>query len=152
MIFLDSDVFLIDLRYRRDRRFADNDAFLAELRKSGRQAVTSIFNILEVCGVLSFNLNERQLAELYRYLPVHYSLRVYPGWQPDTSLPRFTARRILEVMGKKASLGDALVISAVLDMGLAVSYYVSWNARHFAQHLPVPAVTPAEALARGILG
>lgn len=38
----------------------------------------------------------------------------------DTSLPRFTARRILEVTGKKASLGDALVISAVLDTGFGV--------------------------------
>lgn len=43
MIFLDSDVFLIDLRYRRDPRYDKNAAFLSELRRGKRQAVTSIF-------------------------------------------------------------------------------------------------------------
>ena len=31
MILVDSDVFLIDLRYQRDRRFGDNRAFLDRL-------------------------------------------------------------------------------------------------------------------------
>lgn len=151
MIFLDSDVFLIDLRYRRDDKFSENAAFLAALRRSGQQAVTSIFNVLEVCGILSFNLNERQLLELYHYLPAHYNLRVYPSGDLGSLLPRLTARRILKVMARKASFGDALVLSVVADMGLLVSHYVGWNARHFVAHLSVPALTPAEALVAGIV-
>lgn len=52
MIFIDSDVFLIDLRYPRDERFAKNRIFLERLQASERGA-TAIFNLLEICGVLS---------------------------------------------------------------------------------------------------
>ena len=66
MIFVDSDVFLIDIRYARDRRFDVNARFLQRLRARG-DGMTTIFNVLEICGVLSFNLNSRQLMELYAY-------------------------------------------------------------------------------------
>lgn len=77
MIFLDSDIFLIDLRYRRDLRYEKNAAFLLELKRRKRQAVTSIFNLLEVCGVLSFNLNEQQLVDLFYHLPTHYASKSF---------------------------------------------------------------------------
>ena len=33
MIFLDSDIFLIDLRYRCDQKYNENTAFLSRLRE-----------------------------------------------------------------------------------------------------------------------
>jgi predicted nucleic acid-binding protein len=81
MIFVDSDVFLIDLRYRRDRRFPENREFLERLRETGR-GVTTIFNLLEICGVLSFNLNRQQLWELFHYFPRRYGMRVLPRATP----------------------------------------------------------------------
>ncbi|MDL1956278.1 MAG: hypothetical protein LWW95_04390 [Candidatus Desulfofervidus auxilii] len=52
MIFIDSDVFLIDLRYRRDPKFNDNQIFLQNIKNLGN-GVTTIFNLLEICGILS---------------------------------------------------------------------------------------------------
>ncbi len=46
MIFLDSDLFLIDLRYRRDQKYNENAAFLSRLKESRLLAVTSLFNLL----------------------------------------------------------------------------------------------------------
>ena len=40
MILVDSDVFLIDLRYQRDERFGGNRAFLDRLAISGQGATT----------------------------------------------------------------------------------------------------------------
>ncbi len=151
MIFLDSDLFLIDLRYRRDQKYNENAAFLSRLKESRLQAVTSLFNLLEVCGVLSFNLNEQQLGDLYCHFPDHYNLKIYPEAKQRTSLPRLPVEKILQVMRKRASFGDALIICTVLELGPAVSHFVSWNARHFVPHLPMPALTPQEALHAGIL-
>lgn len=117
MIFLDSDVLLIDLRYRRDPKYAQNASFMAALKRSGQGAVTSIFNVLEICGVLSFNLNEQQLVDLYHHLPTRYNLRIYPDARLTDYLPRMRIESILQIMRKKASLGDALIIRIVLEMG-----------------------------------
>ena len=48
MILIDSDVFVIDLVYKRDVRFAINRSFLNAIR--GQPAATTVFNLLEVCG------------------------------------------------------------------------------------------------------
>ncbi|MBE3588414.1 MAG: hypothetical protein IMW93_07660 [Thermoanaerobacteraceae bacterium] len=150
MIFLDSDIFLIDLRYRRDQKYSANAGFLAQLQKSKETAVTSLFNVLEICGILSFNLNAQQLIDLYHHLPARYNLKIYPELKQRISLPRIPVKQILQVIQNKASFGDALIICIILEMGPVVSHLVSWNARHFVHHLPVPALTPAEALEAGI--
>ena len=91
MILVDSDVFLIDLRYRRDKRFAANRAFLDWLAASG-QGSTTIYNLLEICGVLSFNLNRQQLAEVQTHFARRYHVRVMPGLDPRAPLPSVPGR------------------------------------------------------------
>lgn len=150
MIFLDSDIFVIDLRYRRDQKYSANADFLSRLKNSKETAVTSLFNLLEICGILSFNLNAQQLIDLYHHLPARYNLKIYPGSNQRMNLPRIPVKKIFQVMQKRAGFGDALIIWLLLEMGPAVSHLVSWNARHFVHHLPVPALTPAEALETGI--
>ena len=74
---IDTPGFVIDLRYKRDRHFPSNRAFLDRIAREGK-AATTIFNLLEVCGIMSFNLNERQLKELFHYFPQHYNVDVLP--------------------------------------------------------------------------
>ncbi len=74
MICIDSDVFLIDLRYPTDRRASETRAFLDHTAASGEGATTA-FNLLEIAGVLSFNLNPQQLLELYIHFPARYHVR-----------------------------------------------------------------------------
>ena len=52
----------MDLRYRRDKRFAANRSFLDWLATSGQ---TTIYNLLEICGVLP--ISTEQLAEVHTH-------------------------------------------------------------------------------------
>ncbi len=145
MIFVDSDVFLIDLRYPRDRRFSANGRFLERLRGRG-DGVTTIFNLLEVCGVLSFNLNARQLRELYTYFPTRYGVGIAPAHGPNPPLPQLYVSAILRVMEVKASLGDALIIALLKVLRPVPDSVVTWNADHFRGRVDPPVLTPAQAL------
>lgn len=77
LVILDSNLFIIDLRYPRDRHYRINRTFLARLPTLA-PAATTLVNLLEVCGVLSFNLKAQQVWELYHYLPERYQITVLP--------------------------------------------------------------------------
>jgi hypothetical protein len=142
---IDTPVFIIDLRYKRDRHFSSNRAFLDRIAKEGR-AVTTIFNLLEVCGILSFNLNEEQLKELFHYFSQHYNVDVLPHSTLESPLPTLKTGDLFDVIARKTSFGDALIISAVEKHIPGTASFVSWNARHFKGRLSVPAFTPREFL------
>ena len=147
MTFIDSDVFLVDLRYTRDRRHADNARFLRRIRNRGDGFIT-IFNLLEVCGVLSFNLNPRQLRELYTHLPARYGIRVVPSHEPHVALPRLTAGVVLKVMETRASFGDAQIVAVLQAMEPRPDQVVTWNTAHFHGRIGAPVVTPLEIVKR----
>ena len=144
MILVDSDVFLIDLRYQRDRRYGDNRAFLDRLANSG-QGATTIYNLLEVCGVLSFNLNRRQLRELYSHFARRYHVRVLPDAERRRHLPSFRVGDILSIMERKVSFGDALVFALLEARKEEVTTFVTWNARHFRGRTEVDIREPPTA-------
>jgi predicted nucleic-acid-binding protein len=56
LILIDTNVFVIDLRYKRDTNFRLNQSFLSFVAQNG-SGFTTIVNLLELCGILSFNLN-----------------------------------------------------------------------------------------------
>ena len=66
LVLVDTNLFVIDLRYKRDSNFEINRAFL-DLIGEKKNGFTTIVNLLELCGILSFNLNEKQLIELWVY-------------------------------------------------------------------------------------
>ncbi len=142
---IDTPVFVIDLRYQRDRHFASNRAFLDRIAREGK-AATTIFNLLEVCGIMSFNLNERQLKELFHYFPQHYNVDVLPHHALENPLPPLATDDVMAVIAKKASFGDGLIISTVEKHLPGTARFVSWNASHFQGRLSVPAITPREFL------
>lgn len=147
MIFIDSDVFLIDLRYRRDPRHKRNKAFLRQIFDSG-QGVTTIFNLLEICGILSFNLNIQQLKEFFHYFPVHYNVKVLPKTSDKIDLPTLTVKKVFAVISQKAAFGDALILAFLMENYFGeISSIVSWNASHFVGRVPLPVYTPQEARA-----
>jgi len=148
MIVVDSDVFVIDLRYPRDPKSKDNKAFIKELAQSGRGA-TTIFNLLEICGILSYNLNREQLHSLFHYFPKRYNLKILPEHSPRY-LPRLPLPRIWKIIARKTALGDALIL-ILLESYTDVKLIVSWNVKHLQDRIDVEVLTPTEALERGIL-
>lgn len=145
LTIIDTSVFVIDLRYKRDRNFAVNRDFLDRIAQS-RSGATTLFNLLEVCGVLSFNLNERQLRELFFYFTEHFRVEVLPHLDFESFLPALKVGDLFEIISRKLSFGDALIVAAIEKCVPGAARFVSWNAQHFAGRLSIPSLTPKEFL------
>jgi hypothetical protein len=148
VIFVDSNLFVIDLRYPADTHFRVNRRALDRLGREG-SGMTSILNVLEVCGILSFNLTASALHALYVHFARRYRVTVVPGGGYDTRLPAPAVRDVLARMEQRMALKDSEIALVVEQHASSVSAFVSWNARHFAGKLPMPALTPREWLSRG---
>ncbi len=61
MIFLDTDIFVIDKLFPNDPRHKVNRDFLERTAEKA----TSIYNVLELCGIASFTLNIAELTKLF---------------------------------------------------------------------------------------
>ena len=142
MICIDSDVFLIDLRYPADHRAPATRAFLKAAAGSG-DAATTVFNVLEVTGVLSFNLSDQQVVDFYAHFPRRYNVQVLPYHEPAQRLPALSLRQVLETMQRKMAFGDALIATLVNRLHSALEGFVTWNDIHFRGRLAVPIFTPA---------
>ena len=145
LVVLDSNLFVIDLRYPRDRHYRVNRDFLNRLPTLG-PAATTLVNLLEVCGILSFNLTAQQARELYHYLPERYQVSVFPPATSAVLLPGLLVEQILSLQTKKLSLGDALVLATIETWIPGAACFVSWDARPFRDKTALPVKTPREFL------
>jgi predicted nucleic acid-binding protein len=145
LIVVDTNIFVIDLRYPRDRHYAANRRFLQKLAQS-RQGTTTIFNVLEVCGILSFNLNAQQLQELFRHFSQKYHVQVLPFAELDRPLPILTGADLFGYFKQKASFGDALLMATIATHVPGATQFISWDAAHFRGKLSIPVLTPNEFL------
>lgn len=144
LVFVDSNIFVIDLRYKRDPLFSINRNFLNKVA-GDKNGVTSIINLLEVCGILSFNLNKKQLAELYNYFPQHYGIKVLPFSDAEMSIPPIQLKKLLDVISRKLAFGDALIVSVLETYIQLVSYFVTWDHEHFKDNIKVDNILTPEA-------
>ncbi len=101
-----------------------------------------MFNLLEVAGLLSFNLNEQQLVDFYAHFPRRYGVRVLPYHDPRQRLPALPLSEILRVIQKRAAFGDALIATMVNRLHSEMEAFITWNDQHFRGRLVVPVFTP----------
>jgi predicted nucleic acid-binding protein len=146
-LFIDSDIFIRDLRYQRDANYHENAPFLSLIKAKHYEGVTSIFNLLEVCGILSFNLSYQNLLQLYVGFRDHYGLEILFTGDPEDIIS-FSISEIFAVIGKKLSFSDALIASVVEYYKGNLDAFVSWNAVHFKDRLGIKAVTPIEIVSK----
>ena len=150
MLVLDSDVFLIDRRYQRDAKYPVKRRFLDELSARGVDRATTIFNLLEVCGVLTFNLNDAQLRTFYSGFTQRYGVHVLGPqlpWRAGHAAIDLVAGRTPGVIFRRVSFGDALMIVAAESEARARTL-VTWNASHFIGKTRLAAITPEQWLRR----
>lgn len=143
---IDTNVFVIDLRYRRDRNFAANRRFLDAVEHEGNGFTTTI-NLLELCGILSFNLNEQQLQTVWDEFPERYGVVVMPGSAVDASLPPFPIVEVLAYLRRRMPLGDALFLLTARRHAAFAKTLVTWDRAHFTERFPGRVATPADLLA-----
>jgi predicted nucleic acid-binding protein len=143
LILIDTNIFVIDLRYKRDTNFKVNQAFLSVVAQTGN-GFTTIVNLLELCGILSFNLNQDQLIDLWKYFHDRYKITVLPEPVLQSVFPGIKINRLFNILCKKASFGDALVISVAEKYLSFVSAMVTWDNEHFKDKFGGKVLTPDE--------
>ena len=146
VILIDTNIFAIDLRYKRDINFKLNQSFLSSIAQSGR-GFTTLVNVLELCGILSFNLNQNQLLDLWTYFQDRYKITVLPEPDLQSDFPDIEINRLFAILCKKTSFGDALMISVAEKYLSFVSTLVTWDNEHFKDKFVGQVLTPDEFLA-----
>jgi len=147
---VDTNIFVIDLRYKRDTNYEINRAFLDYIGEK-KNGFTTIVNLLELFGIFSFNLNEKQLIELWFYFQDRYGVVVLPVPGLETKFPVIQIKEIFDLMKNRTSLGDALMISVAKKHLPFVTTMVSWDDLHFENIFPGTVLTPEKFL-KGLRG
>ena len=145
LVLVDTNIFVIDLRYKRDTNYEINRAFLDHIGEK-RNGFTTIVNLLELFGILSFNLNEKQLIELWFYFQDRYGVVVLPVPSFETKFPVVEIKEIFHLMKNRTSLGDALMISVAKKHLPFVATMVSWDDLHLKNLFPGSVLTPEKFL------
>lgn len=142
MILIDSDVFILDLFYPTDARTGANKQFL-ELDIAGR--ATTIFNVLEACGIASFNKSSEDIKQLFYAFHQTYNLDIlYPKVMaplPEDVLKHLVAMTFTRIL-LKMNFNDALILATAESFH--VSTFVTWNIKHFETRTSIPITTPED--------
>ena len=146
MIVIDSDVFILDILYPVDPRTETNKGFLAQTRFA---RATTIFNVLEVCGLVSFNKTLEDLRDLFHRFHETYRLQIlYPQFaSPATEdvLQRLVTRTFTKII-QKMTFGDAVILATAESA--RAEMFVTWNIRHFEGRTTMQVLTPEVFLNR----
>jgi len=145
VILIDTNVFVIDLRYKNDSHYKANRKFL-DLVSEIHSGFTTVINLLEICGILSFNLSERQLRELWFYFPERYKVTVLPDTSIDSILPSARVSEAFDLIKQKMSFGDAYILAVALKIFPSLSMVVTWDKHHFQGKFPGRVLTPGQYL------
>ncbi|HLW67942.1 MAG TPA: hypothetical protein VKS79_21675 [Gemmataceae bacterium] len=146
MILLDADVLLIDVRYTSDQRFATNRKALEEIHNRQLAVGITAHALLEVVGILSFNVSAGNIPKLPQQLCLQYGLSVCPDLQAHPAYAGCTVQDLVTQMSKQMALGDAVLAVQVGQHGPWANCLLTWNAAHFVGKLVVPVLTPQEWL------
>ena len=144
MVLIDSDVFVLDLFYPNDHRAPVNKAFI-ESAQTNR--ATPVFNVLEVCGIASFNKSTEDLKKLFFAFHQTYGLQVlYPTVRQASAqvLLKDLVAEVFTYILLKMNFNDALILSTAEAHG--VSTLVTWNVKHFAERTRINVTNPEEFL------
>ena len=143
MIFIDSDVFLIDLIFKGDKRYNENKNFLSH--RLVEKKSTSVFNLLEICGTASFNLSMTDIEDLFKDFHHQFDLKIlYPA--TDTIPARiYLSSFIKTTMDKiktKMNYQDVVILNIAEEYN--ISYFITWNTKHFKDRTHLEVMNPKQ--------
>jgi hypothetical protein len=150
MVVIDSDVLLLAFAYPNDERQKVNRKFLETVQTA--QPATTIYNVMEILGQLSFNLSAGQLEGWQDWLVNAYNLTII--WDADSKekIDPETWREIIyerpfqKMRTARMAFMDALILSSA-EHAPNVEFFVTWNAKHFKGKTELSVLTPEEYLA-----
>jgi hypothetical protein len=151
MVVIDSDVLLLAFAFHNDVRQRANADFLEAVQTA--QPVTTIYNVMEVLGQLSFNLTPQRLKRWESWLVNAYQLTVLWPVDPDESTgiglfrEELYERPFAKMQKERMAFMDALILG-LAERTPEAECLVTWNARHFKGKSQLSILTPGEYLER----
>ena len=151
MVVIDSDVLLLAFAFANDSKQEKNQAFLEAVQAA--QPATTIYNVMEVLGQLSFNLSAEQLDDWQNWLVNAYNLYVIWNTNPKEKVDAESWREVIyerpfeKMRSQRMPFMDALILSLV-EHTPNVEYFITWNAKHFKGKTSLKVLTPEEFLAK----
>jgi predicted nucleic acid-binding protein len=151
MVVIDSDVLLLAFAYPNDERQKATREFLEIVQTA--QPATTIYNVMETLGQLSFNLSVEQLDGWQDWLVNAYNLTII--WDtdskekvdPETWHEIIYERPFQKMQTVCMAFMDALILSSA-EHAPDVECFVTWNAKHFKGKTNLTVLTPEEYLTR----
>jgi predicted nucleic acid-binding protein len=153
MVVIDTDVLLLAFAFQSDERQEANTEFLK--RAQTAEPSITIYNLMELLGLLSFNLAPSRLAEWESWLIDAYRLTViWPLAVENQSADTFFRTELFDrpyakMSAQRMALMDALVLD-LAERTPDVKRFVTWNARHFKSKSALTVLTPTEYLAQNV--
>ena len=151
MVVIDSDVLLLAFAFANDSKQEKNHSFLESVQTA--QPATTIYNVMEVLGQLSFNLSAERLDQWQSWLIDAYQLTIIWMADEDQKLGKESfyeelyERPFQKMRSVRMPFMDALIVS-LAERTPDVECFVTWNARHFKGKTSLTVLTPEEYLAR----
>ena len=148
MILLDTNVFVIDRFFPRDVRYEQNRRLIAILPQLS--VGFSIFSLLELCGISSFNLSTRELRRWMYSFEETYPVEILRPKATTEDSAEFWLSSFLislfERIERRVTLGDAFVLQTAEEF--EIETLISWNPKDFTDRTSLPVLTPVEFLAQ----
>lgn len=146
MIAIDSDLFAIFHLFKKDSRFETTRQFFHKV--SERPKAITIFNLLELCGIVSTATGKEDATEIYHeYLSstnVTILFPIFPATDADDFWSTLISECFLRIQ-KGMRLGDAAILWT-LETNQEVDTFVTWNTKHFKDKTSLKILTPSEFL------
>ena len=150
MVFLDSNLFIIDRLFRRDSAYPITHAFLDRLPKIS--AAVPLITLLELCGAASFRLSADETELWLQGFATVYPVRILnpfgAGDGPATAWLGSYTDDVSRYIARRMTLGDALLAREADRYG--ADAIVTWNIKDFAGKTAVRVLTPEQFMNRGL--
>lgn len=143
MVFLDSNVFIIDRFFPRDTLYRANRAFVQRLAEI--DGAVPLLTLMELGGAAAFRLAPGEIEGWLHHFPTVYPVRVVNPFgagetRSDAWLGMFVDD-LTRYLARRMTFGDA-VLAREADR-YAAEAIVTWNVRDFKGRTAVPAVMPS---------
>jgi hypothetical protein len=146
LVFVDSNVFIIDRFYPRNALYSQNRSFVEKLPSI--EAAVSILTLLEICGDASHRLSAGELDDWLFWFDTVYPvpvINVHGLSQKDAEeWWRDFVREVTFVIAKKMSFGDALLLREAENYNAEA--IVTWNTKDFSRRTHLTVLTPTNFL------
>jgi hypothetical protein len=148
LVFLDSNLFIIDRFFRRDALYPATHAFLARLTEIS--GAVPLITLLELCGAASFRLSAEEMERWLHGFVMVYPVRILNpfgiGESPANTWLGAFADDVIRYIARRMTLGDA-ILAREADR-YAAEALVTWNIKDFTGRTAVSVMTPDQFLGR----